>query len=217
MEWSEELSGGLLRAAPDAILVMDGGRIVLANDRAVELFGRPRAELLGMHAETLLTDAARDDYPRLLTRGSAGPEPGAMGTIAVTVRHRDGSEVPVEASLAAVDTPQGRVVVGVIRDCTDLHRAEAEKARLRIEAQTHRNHRLESLGQLAGGIAHDFNNMLGVIVNYAGFVIEEAESEAPDLKTIAADLLARDDLAAILRRTVVDEDDDMRRALNARG
>ena len=47
---------------------------------------------------------------------------------------------------------------------------------MRAEAQVHRNQRLESLGQLAGGIAHDFNNMLGVIVNYANFVIEEAES-----------------------------------------
>ena len=31
MEWSEALSGGLLQAAPDAILVMDGGRIVLVK------------------------------------------------------------------------------------------------------------------------------------------------------------------------------------------
>jgi two-component system cell cycle sensor histidine kinase/response regulator CckA len=63
----------------------------------------------------------------------------------------------------------------------------AEATRQRLEAQLHRTQRLEGLGQLAGGIAHDFNNMLGVIVNYANFVIEEAESAAPDLKAIAAD------------------------------
>jgi two-component system cell cycle sensor histidine kinase/response regulator CckA len=119
VEWSEELSGGLLRAAPDAILVMDQGCIVLVNDRAEEMFGWPRAS--------------------------------------------------------------------VIRDLTERQRAEAEQARLRIEAQEQRNQRLESLGQLAGGIAHDFNNMLGVIVNYASFVIEEAESPAPDAGAIAAD------------------------------
>ena len=39
MEWSEELAGGLLQAAPDAILVMDEGRIVLVNDRAEEMLG----------------------------------------------------------------------------------------------------------------------------------------------------------------------------------
>jgi PAS domain S-box-containing protein len=187
VEWSEELAGGLLRAAPDAILVMDEGRIVLVNDRAEELFGWPRADLLGEQADVLLTDAARAAYPGQLTRRGNGPQPGPMGTLALTVRRRDGSEFPVEASLATVDTPEGRVAVAVIRDLTERRRAEAEQARLRIEAQTHRNQRLESLGQLAGGIAHDFNNMLGVIVNYANFVIEEAESESPDLAAIRAD------------------------------
>jgi two-component system cell cycle sensor histidine kinase/response regulator CckA len=187
VEWSEELSGGLLQAAPDAILVMDAGRIVLVNHRAEELFGWPRAELLGRHADILITDAARAAYPELMRPAPEARPPGPMGTIAVDVRRRDGTEIPVEASLAMVDTPQGRVALAVIRDIRERHRAEAEKARLREEAQAHRSHRLESLGQLAGGIAHDFNNMLGVIVNYANFVIDEASSPDPDLPVIAAD------------------------------
>jgi len=187
VEWSEALSGGLLQAAPDAILVMDEGRIVLVNDRAEELFGWPRAELLGESANRLITQSSLADLPGQLERRSAEPAPGPMGTIAVTACRRDGSQFPVEASLAAVDTPQGRLVVAVVRDCTERAKADAEKARLRLEAQTHRNHRLESLGQLAGGIAHDFNNMLGVIVNYANFVIEEASGDRPALSTIIAD------------------------------
>jgi two-component system, cell cycle sensor histidine kinase and response regulator CckA len=187
VEWSEELSSGLLRAAPDAILVMDQGRIVLVNDRAEEVFGWPRAELLGRHADVLLTDAAKQMYPGQLQRRGAGAGAGPMGTLSLTARRRDGFEFPVEASLAAVDTPQGRVTVGVVRDLTERRRAEAEQARLRVEAQDQRHQRLESLGQLAGGIAHDFNNMLGVIVNYANFVIEEAESPTPDAASITAD------------------------------
>ena len=50
MEWSEELAGGLLQAAPDAILVMaSDGRIVLINDRAEQLYGFGRDELLEGH------------------------------------------------------------------------------------------------------------------------------------------------------------------------
>jgi two-component system, cell cycle sensor histidine kinase and response regulator CckA len=187
VEWSEELSGGLLQAAPDAILVMDSGRIVLVNDRAEDMFGWPRADLLGRHADVLITDAARAAHPELLQPAAGGRPPGPMGTITLDVLRRDGAEIPVEASLAMVDTPQGRVAIAVVRDCSDRHQAEVEQDRLRQEAHTHRSHRLESLGQLAGGIAHDFNNMLGVIVNYASFVIEEASSPDPDLKTIAAD------------------------------
>jgi two-component system cell cycle sensor histidine kinase/response regulator CckA len=187
VEWSEALSSGLLQAAPDAILVMDMGRIVLVNDRAEEMFGWPRADLLNQNADVLLTGAARAAYPgELLCRG-AEPESGLKGTLSLTVRRRDDSEFPAEASLATVDTPRGRVAVAVIRDLTERQRADAERARLRTETQNLRNQRLESLGQLAGGIAHDFNNLLGVIVNYANFVIEEAESPSPDLAAVAMD------------------------------
>ena len=186
MEWSEELAGGLLQAAPDAILVLEGTRVVLVNDRAEQLYGWSRSELVGHDVEMLITDDARRMLPERQRRIRDG-HPGAIGAVTTTIRRRDGSEIPVESSVAIVDTPQGRLAVVVVRDLTERARAEQEKARLRAEAQVHRSQRLESLGQLAGGIAHDFNNMLGVIVNYANFVIEEAESPEPDLKMIVSD------------------------------
>ncbi|MEV6306720.1 ATP-binding protein [Actinoplanes sp. NPDC051861] len=186
MEWSEELSSGLLRAAPDAILVIDGERIVLVNDRAEHMYGWPRSELVGQLVDVLLTDAGRairDERRRLFTESPVG----SIGTVTTTARRRDGSEFPCESSTTLIETPQGRYAVAVVRDITERLRAEEEKERLRAEAHAHRSQRLESLGQLAGGIAHDFNNMLGVILNYASFVIEEAQAEAPDLAMIAAD------------------------------
>ncbi|SNY35490.1 ATP-binding protein [Paractinoplanes atraurantiacus] len=186
MEWSEELAGGLLQAAPDAILVISGSTIVLVNDRAVELYGYTRDELVGLDVDELITEDARTMLPERRRRIEEG-RPGPIGAVTTSVRRRDGSEIPVESSVSIVDTPQGRLALAVIRDLSERDRAEREKARLRAEAQTHRSQRLESLGQLAGGIAHDFNNMLGVIVNYASFVVEEAESAEPDVKMIAAD------------------------------
>ena len=189
MEWSEELSSGLLQAAPDAILVLDEGHIVLVNDRAEAVLGWPRAELLGQRGDALLLHS--DGVPTLaeLRRDAdeRGPGTGLMGIVALKVRRRDGTSFPAEASLSRVQTPQGRVTVAVLRDVTERQRLQAEAERQRGEVQEHRNQRLEALGQLAGGIAHDFNNMLGVIVNYANFVIEEAEAPAPDLKAIADD------------------------------
>ncbi|GAA1607015.1 hybrid sensor histidine kinase/response regulator [Actinoplanes couchii] len=186
MEWSEELSGGLLQAAPDAILVLDGGRIVLANDRAEQMFGWPRAELVGQRVEVLLTPDSEMHFPERQRQILDG-EPGALARLVTTVRRRDGTELPVESSTTVVETARGRVAVSVVRDITERLRAEEEKERLRAEAHAHRSQRLESLGQLAGGIAHDFNNMLGVILNYAHFVIEEAQSTDPDVAMIAAD------------------------------
>jgi PAS domain S-box-containing protein len=185
MEWSEELSGGLLRAAPDAIVVLDAGRIALVNDRAEELFGYPRDMLIGWPGESLLPESGLDDYFRQVRPSDATD--GRLGTAALTIRRRDGSEFPAEVSLSAVPTPQGRFVVAVVRDVTEALRLRAEAERQRLEAQLHRTRRLESLGQLAGGVAHDFNNMLGVIINYAGFVIEEAATPGADLAAIAGD------------------------------
>jgi PAS domain S-box-containing protein len=186
VEWSEELAGGLLQAAPDAILVIDGDQIVLANDRAEQMYGWPRAELVGQSVEVLMTDESRMVRAERRRLFDESP-PGLIGRIVTTACRRDGTEIPVESSTTIIETPQGRLAVAVVRDMTERLRAEEEKARLRAEAQDHRNQRLESLGQLAGGIAHDFNNMLGVILNYASFVIEEAESAEPDVAAIAAD------------------------------
>ncbi|GGQ80384.1 hybrid sensor histidine kinase/response regulator [Couchioplanes azureus] len=168
MEWSDELSGGLLQAAPDAILVLDEGRIVLVNDRAEEVFGWSRADLLGRDVEVLLTEAAREAFT------------GTAGTLVAQARRRDGAEFPAEASLAVVEVPRGRLTVAIVRDVTGRHQDKAA-------AHSQRAQRLEALSKLAGGIAHDFNNMLGVIVNYATFVVEETESPTPDVAAIAAD------------------------------
>jgi two-component system, cell cycle sensor histidine kinase and response regulator CckA len=187
VEWSEELSSGLLQAAPDAIVVMDEGRIVFVNERAQVLFGWPRAELLGRDAHVLTTEAALQSLPEALKNVTAPPPTGPIGTFSMAARRRDGSEFPAECSLAIVQMPRGRVTVAVVRDMSDRQLLQAEAERQRLEVQGHRSQRLEALGQLAGGIAHDFNNMLGVIVNYANFVIEEAESPEPDLATIITD------------------------------
>jgi PAS domain S-box-containing protein len=178
---------GLLEAAPDAILGVNGqGEIVLLNAEAERTFGYSRRELVGQHIEVLVPDVVRGLHTKHREQYMEDPRRRPMGAgRQLTGRRKDGSEFPADISLSSVRTEDGVLVATVIRDVTDRLEALAERERLkaqaerqRLESRLQQTQRLESLGQLAGGVAHDFNNLLAVIVNYSAFVAEEIEMAA---------------------------------------
>jgi hypothetical protein len=104
---------------------------------------------------------------------------------------KDGHEFPVEISLGSLQTEHGAVVSAAILDITGRLAEQAERDRLRAEAERERHERrlqqsqrLESLGQLVGGVAHDFNNMMNVIGGYADFIVEEVTGLAAEDKRL---------------------------------
>ncbi len=61
----------------------------------------------------------------------------------------------------------------VALDAREEQRRKAEEERRAMEAQLHRQARLDSLGVLAGGIAHDFNNLLTPIIANASLAMQD--------------------------------------------
>jgi PAS domain S-box-containing protein len=115
---------GLLEASPDAAVHVTGdGTIVLVNAQAERLFGYPRAELVGRPVEMLVPAAMRARIAASRTAYLADPQAWPAGTTApLTALHRDGHEIPVEVSVAAVPGEQGPVLCGAVRDVTERQR-----------------------------------------------------------------------------------------------
>ncbi|MBI4512244.1 MAG: PAS domain S-box protein [Deltaproteobacteria bacterium] len=117
-----------LEAAPDGIVLVDGhGRITVVNRRAEEMFGYERAELIGQEVEILVPVRLRGPHAEYRDRYSIDPRPRPIGQgQALAGRRKNGTEFPVEISLSALETQDGRQVISIIRDITDRREAERQ-------------------------------------------------------------------------------------------
>ncbi|MET0662911.1 MAG: PAS domain S-box protein [Ilumatobacteraceae bacterium] len=118
-------------AADATLVVATSGFIVFANERAVELFDVLREDLVGMSVDDLLPERGRAAHRAHRTRYRAAPTDRTIGTdLGVWARRADGSELPVEISLAT--RPIGGVLftVASVRDISD--RAEANHHHRRV-------------------------------------------------------------------------------------
>jgi PAS domain S-box-containing protein len=130
-----KLFRGLLEAAPDGMVIVNSdGVIVLVNAQVEQTFGYARAELVGEPVEILVPDrfsgmhmAFRNGYvtePRARPMGLGGD---------LFARRKDGSEFPVEVSLAPLETDEGLLVSAAVRDISERRRMQEETDRVKDE------------------------------------------------------------------------------------
>ena len=114
----------ILDSTPDAMLIVDSdGRIQLINRQLEDLFGYSRDELLNRPVEILLPERLAAGHVHLRQAYAIDPKPREMGSgLELVGRRKDGSDVPIEVSLAPVRGDGQRLVAAALRDITERKR-----------------------------------------------------------------------------------------------
>ena len=113
--------------ALSAIVMIDGeGRAMLWNPAAERIFGYTAAEVLGQPVHDLVAPAAlRRRFEAAFPAFRKTGQGEAIGKLTeLTARRKDGSEFPIDLSLAAVQKGEEWHAVAIVRDITDRKRAE---------------------------------------------------------------------------------------------
>jgi len=125
---SEDRFRSLVESASDAIVVADGRGIIVSHNRsAATMFGYQQHELVGHPLTVLMHSRYHHRHTAGLARLEAG-EPGRLIGSVVELQglKQDGTEFPIELSLATWKTDAGHFYSGIIRDSSK--RKETERA-----------------------------------------------------------------------------------------
>ncbi|NDJ09767.1 MAG: PAS domain S-box protein [Acidobacteriia bacterium] len=138
----------ILDAAPDAILQVDqGGLIILLNRATENMFGYNRADLLGKPVEVLIPQDVRERHHghRVGYHNKASVRPMGVGLTLQGLR-QDGTRFPVEISLSPSESPEvGFTTTAIIRDITDR---KADEVRFRSAQEKYTGDLVEANQQL---------------------------------------------------------------------
>jgi PAS domain S-box-containing protein len=156
-----------LGSIADGVITVDlRGRVVLINDMAQAVSGWPQKYAVGrvlndvLHLAEPHDRATNIDLVELLAnilKGQSGEESERLDGQAVLLA-KGGWERHIHYTLSPIHDQRGGIfgAVLVFQDITE---------KLKIEKESARIEKLESVSLLASGVAHDFNNILTTIMN----------------------------------------------------
>ena len=178
----------IIDSALDAVLSIDEqGSVTEWNVQAEALFGWKRNEALGRTlSELFIPERYRDAHEKGLTHFlSTGEGPLLNRRIEISALHRDGTEFPVELSIAPYQIDGKWEFSGFVRDITEKKAAEAAMRRHReMEMELAHANRVATMGQLSASIAHEVNQPIGAAVTNAHAALRWLRATPPNMDEV---------------------------------
>ncbi len=174
-------------ALPVLMIDANSWRVVAVNQAAIDQYGYPRDEFVGLSVLDVRPPEGREDARRVL---SEMPH-GFWKASAVLHRRKDGSVF--SADVWSRDTAvEGKAVrIATISDVTE---------RVELQHELQQAQKMEAVGRLAGGIAHDFNNVLTSIIGGTELLMERLERDASATHDLARIRRSAERAASLTRK-----------------
>jgi len=149
----------LARMTEGVVELNHDGRIVMANNAAVTLFGLPEARVLGSSLSQLLPESARERYADWMELCAA-----SFQYLPLVFGYDDPillEERQVTCNLVPVAEGGSYFIIGILQDVS--RRKVLEQRQRQLEKELQRIRKMDAMSLMASGIAHDFNNLLTII------------------------------------------------------
>ncbi|HEY0073712.1 MAG TPA: PAS domain S-box protein [Abditibacteriaceae bacterium] len=129
----------VVETADDAIVMSDqGGNIIAWNRGAQKMFGYSTEEALNQPVGLIIPSDLKQSHDFAMARLRNGAPPHLMGQpLELRGLRRDGSEFPLELSLATWEVGEQKFYSGIMRDLSLRKQAEADRLRLSEEMAAH--------------------------------------------------------------------------------
>ncbi|MDP3334044.1 MAG: PAS domain S-box protein [Methylococcaceae bacterium] len=174
----------IFNASVEGIITIDKDNIMVSANTAVEtIFGFKPEELVGSRINKLMPS-----LPITINDDSAAIAEKHAGQIKeIEGRHKNGSVVPLELSIAGYSLDDANYLTYIVRDVS-LRKQQEHQDKEHLDQLAHVT-RLGLMGEMASGIAHEVNQPLVAVSSYTQVSLNLINAENPDLVALSEILI----------------------------
>jgi len=198
---TKEFLERLIASAVDAIVAADAadGTIILFNQGAENLFGRPAEDTVGIvRLDELFPEEEYEDLMRQLHSPHFGGE-GRLEQCHKHARDAVGQHVPVSMTASIISEEQREVaLVAIITDQREQIQIQERLAITQERLEVTEKQAL--IAELAGTTAHELNQPLTSILGYAELLTRKMDPDSPYVSSVAVIMQEAERLAEIVRK-----------------